>query len=265
MLVFYPDPTRSTPSCTDDAAAGMLHLMADSQKTVAMLAPMVPELAPLKKKIPLQRTDEGNGAYSHVGQVGDVKVVAVITGIGTKPAADTTERLLDEIQVHHLMVVGIAGGMGPTIEIGDLVVPEVVIDEATGKEYRPNVLGATTPKGTIVTSDRFGYDDATNAKMITDGVLGLDMETSAIGAVCERRGVPWSAYRGISDRGDDDTVDVEVLKLAGADGSGNPKALAWYLLRKPWKIKHLKNLAKGTILAVNVAADAAIAACADVR
>jgi nucleoside phosphorylase len=242
----------------------MLERMADSRTTVAMLAPMVPELAPLKKKIPLERTDLGDGAYTHVGHVGDVKVVAAITGIGTKPAMEATERLLDQIQIDHLMVVGIAGGMGPTVEIGDLVIPEVVIDEATGKQYRPSVLGNAKPRGSIVTSDRFGYDDATNAKMIADGVLGLDMETSAIGAVCERRGVPWTAYRGISDRGDDDTVDIEILELAGADGSGNFKALAWYLLRKPWKIAHLKNLAKGTTLAVNAAADAAIAACADV-
>jgi nucleoside phosphorylase len=242
----------------------MLNLMADATKTVAMLAPMVPELAPLKKKIPLRTVEGGNGAYTHEGRVGDVRVVAVITGIGTQPAKQTTERLLDAAMVDHVMVVGIAGGMGPTVEIGDLVIPELVVDEATGKELRPNVLGAAKPRGTIVTSDRFGYDDETNARFIADGVVGLDMETSAVGLVCEARGVPWSAYRGISDRGDDDTVDVEVLKLAGADGSGDGKALMKYLLRRPWKIFYLKNLAKGTNLAVNAAADAAIAACKDV-
>ncbi len=237
----------------------------ESRKTVAMLAPMVPELAPLKRKIPLQRTDEGNGAYSHVGHVGDVLVVAAITGIGTQPAKETTERLLDGIAVDHVMVVGIAGGMGLSVAIGDLVIPELVIDEATGKQVRPNVLGSATPRGTIVTSDRFGYDDETNARFIADGVVSVDMETSAVGLVCEARGVPWSAYRGISDRGDDDTVDVEVLKLAGADGSGNGRALAKYLLRRPWKILYLAKLGMGTMKAVNVAADAAIAACADVR
>jgi nucleoside phosphorylase len=239
--------------------------VAGSRKTVAMLAPMVPELAPLKKKIPLQRTDDGNGAYSHTGQIGDVQVVAAITGIGTHPAKETTERLLDGVTVHHVMVVGVAGGMGPTVDVGDLVVPEVVIDEATGAEVRPSRLGDTRPRGTIVTSDRFGYDDETNARFIADGVVALDMETAAIGLVCQARGVPWTAYRGISDRGDDDTVDVEVLALAGADGSGDGKALAKYLLRRPWKIRYLKNLAKGTNLAVNAAADAAIAACATLR
>jgi adenosylhomocysteine nucleosidase len=242
----------------------MLHVMTDSAKTVAMLAPMVPELAPLKKRIPLHKVEDANGAYTHEGQVGDVRVVAVITGIGTQPAKETTERLLDGTKVDHVMVVGIAGGMGPTVGIGDLVIPELVIDEATGTELRPTVLGAARPRGTIVTSDRFGYDDETNAKFIADGVVGLDMETAAIGLVCEARGVPWTAFRGISDRGDDDTVDIEVLKLAGPDGRGNMKALAWYLLRKPGQIRHLKNLAKGTNLATIAAADAAIASCAQV-
>jgi adenosylhomocysteine nucleosidase len=232
--------------------------------TIAMLAPMVPELVPLAKKIPLHRVEDGNGAYTHEGRVGDARVVAVITGIGTQPAKETTERLLDGIAVDYLMVVGIAGGMGPTVEIGDLVVPELVIDEASGKEVRPNTLGNAKPRGTIVTSDKFGYDDETNAKLIASGCVAVDMETSAIGLVCEARGVPWTAYRGISDRGDDDTVDIDVLKLAGPDGSGDSGALARYLLRKPWKIVHLARLNKGTKLAMNAAADAAIEACADV-
>jgi adenosylhomocysteine nucleosidase len=242
----------------------MLHAMTPPTKTVAMLAPMVPELAPLKKKIPLRRTDAGSGAFTHEGRLGDVRVVAVVTGIGTQPAKETTERLLDGIPVDHVMVVGIAGGMGPSVAIGDLVLPEVVIDEATGRQVRPVTLGSATARGTIVTSDKFGYDDATNARLIADGCVAVDMETSAIGLVCKARGVPWSAYRGISDRGDDDTVDVEVLKLAGTDGTGDFKALAWYLVRKPWKIVHLARLGKGTQKAVNAAADAAIAACASV-
>ncbi len=242
----------------------MLLFVAETTKTVAMLAPMVPELAPLKKKIPLERTDEGNGAYTHEGRVGDVRVVAVITGIGTEPARETTERLLDGIEVDHVMVVGIAGGMGPTVDIGDLVLPELVIHGDTGRETRPHTLGDATARGTLVTSDQFGYDPETTAKMIADGCVAVDMETSAVGLVCDARGVPWSTYRGISDRGDDDSVDAEVLKMAGPDGSGNFKALAWYLLRKPWKIAHLARLGKGTMKAVNVAADAAIAACADV-
>lgn len=235
----------------------------DKRTTVAMLAPMRPELAPLKKKIPLERVDEDGAPFTHKGAIGNVEVIAAMTGIGMTPARETTERLLDATTVDHLMVVGIAGGMGPSVNIGDLVIPEVVIDEASGSQYRPTNLGGAAARGTIVSSDRFGYSVAENTKMISEGVVALDMETAAVAEICAQRNVPWSAYRGISDRGDDETVDVAVLELGGTDGSANIGALVRYLLPKPWRIVHLARLAKGAKAATTIAADAAIGACRD--
>jgi adenosylhomocysteine nucleosidase len=221
---------------------------------------MRPELRPLVRKLSLRRDDARAGSpYS--GRIGDVEVVATTTGIGTRAATEATERLLDAMDVDHLMVVGIAGGIGPTVAIGDLVVPELVVDRSTGSEYRPEPLGAT-PRGTIVTSDEFGYAPDQLGRFIDDGVVAVDMETASIGAVCVRRGCPWSAFRAISDRADDDTVDPEVLELAGPDGSGNMRAVARYLLRRPWRIVRLARLAQGSKLATEAAADAAVRACA---
>ena len=45
------------------------------------------------------------------------------------------------------MVVGIAGSVGPTAGIGDIVVPEVVVDGTTGKEYRPAAIDGPAPRG----------------------------------------------------------------------------------------------------------------------
>ena len=53
-----------------------------------------------------------------------------------------------------------------------------------------------------------------------------------------------------------------VLALAGPDGSGDPWAVARYLLARPWRIVRLARLARGTLRAANAAADAAIRACA---
>ena len=88
------------------------------------------------------------------------------------------------------------------------------------------------------------------------------METAAVAAVCERRGCPWSVFRAISDRVTDETTDPAVLALAGPDGSGDPWAVARYLLARPWRIVRLARLARGTLRAANAAADAAIRACA---
>jgi len=226
---------------------------------VAMMAPMKPELAPLVRKLKLQRRDVGE-LRVHEATLDGVEIVATITGIGTEAAIAATERLLDAVDVDHVLVVGIAGGVGPTVDIGDLVVPEVVLDGDGGTAYRPHPLGDVTPRGTIITSDQFGYEDDDIARFIDDGVVGLDMETASIAGVCERRGKPWSAFRAISDRGDDDTVDVAVLEMAGPDGGGDLKGILKYLVRKPWKIPHLARLAKGSKLATERAADAAIAA-----
>jgi len=226
---------------------------------IALMAPMKPELAPLVEKLDLQRREHG-ALRIHEATVDGVHVVATITGIGTAAAIAATEQMLDVFEIDHVVVVGIAGGVGPTVAIGDLVVPEVVLDGDGGPAYRPHPLGVHPARGTIVTSDQFGYEDAHIQRFIETGVVALDMETASIAAVCERTGTPWSAFRAISDRGDDDTVDVEVLAMAGADGGGDLKGVLKYLVRKPWKIPHLARLAKGSKQATERAADAAIQA-----
>lgn len=224
---------------------------------IALMAPMKPELAPLVRKLDLQRREHG-ALRVHEATVDGVEVVATITGIGTAAAVASTEQVLDAFEIDHVVVVGIAGGVGPTVDIGDLVIPEVVLDGDGGAAYRPSLLGTGIPRGTIITSDQFGYAPADIVRFVESGVVGFDMETASIAAVCESRGAPWSAFRAISDRGDDDTVDAEVLEMAGADGGGDLKGILKYLVRKPWKIPHLARLAKGSKLATERAADAAI-------
>ena len=86
------------------------------------------------------------------------------------------------------------------------------------------------------------------------------METSAIAAVCERRGCPWSVFRAISDRADDGSSDPAVLGLAGPDGSGDLRAVARLLLRQPWRVVQLARLARGLNLATARAAQATLRA-----
>ncbi len=220
---------------------------------------MQQELAPLVRKLSLRRA-EADGAF-YVGATGRVEIVAAKTGIGTLAATRASERMLDATKLDYVLVVGIAGGVDADQPIGALIAPEVVVDGVTGREYRPVQLGATPPHGRLVTWDRLvtGLDEA--AELRRSGVVGLDMETAAVAAVCERRGCPWSVFRAISDRVTDETTDPAVLALAGPDGSGDPWAVARYLLARPWRIVRLARLARGTLRAANAAADAAIRAC----
>jgi adenosylhomocysteine nucleosidase len=235
--------------------------MTDSQrKRVGVLAPMKSELRPVVKAFGLT-SSEIDGVAVHVGAVGNADIVATTTGIGTALATSATERLLDLGPFDHVMVVGIAGGVGPSVDIGDLVIPEVVVDGTTGIEYRPAPIDAPAARGSIVTSDDFIVDPERLAKLIAQGVIAVDMETGSVAAVCARRGVAWSAVRAISDRAEDG--DVEMVKLAKADGTPDGAAVARYFVKHPGRIPYMLKVGRGAMLAAKNAATTAAHACAE--
>jgi adenosylhomocysteine nucleosidase len=218
----------------------------DRPGRVGLLAPMPSEFRPLAKALSLQRGDAG-----WAGTAGTIQLIAAKTGMGTRLAAEATARLLDRGPLDHVMVVGIAGGMG-TSRVGDLVFPEVVVDKDSGTEYRPAPLGAVESRGRLVTHDDFDMKDAERDRLVAEGFIAVDMETSAVARVCEERGVAWSAVRAISD-----LVGVtpgDVINLAKPDGTPNMSASLKYLLTKPWRIPKLVRLGVESQRAANGAA-----------
>jgi adenosylhomocysteine nucleosidase len=227
---------------------------------VALLAPMQPELRPLVRPLSLASAPGGGGLYTGRGRTCDV--LAVVSGIGTAAAARATERLLGAAPVRHLLVVGIAGGIGPSVAVGDLVVPERVLDLDSGRELRPAPLGDAVPRGLLATSGALITDLRRIADLEARGAVAIDMETAAVGAVCEGHGCPWSVFRGISDRADGGGADEDILRLAGPDGRGDFAAVARFLLTRPWRIPELVRLGRGMSVATRRAADAALRALA---
>ena len=218
------------------------------------------ELRPLVRKLSLQKTQMGEVTV-HSGTLGGAEVVAIVTGMGTKLATEGTERLLEAVDVDRVVVVGITGAVENVTPIGTLILPEVVVNSATGTEHRPAPLGEGTPHGKMWTTDQLLTESDVIASLRDQGVVSLDMETAAIAEVCERRSIPWSVFRVISDRATDGSLDEEVFHLSNQDGTPNAPAIARYFLKHPKRIGRMAGLAKGAKLAADTAADAAIRAC----
>jgi adenosylhomocysteine nucleosidase len=227
---------------------------------IGLLAPMKVELKPLVKRLSLTSSDVG-GRTAWTGAVDGKDVVATLAGVGMTPATAATEYLIDRFNPSLVVLSGIAGGIDAGLSVGDLVVPEVVIDYATGTEYRSTaVVGSTATAGRLITTDGL-IDQPLLLEENKKGVIAVDMETAAMAAVCERRGVPWVAFRGISDLTHEGLVNDDTMTLVNTDGSADMVGALKLVARQPSVIPKLIKLGKDTTLATNVAAKGAIAAC----
>jgi adenosylhomocysteine nucleosidase len=217
------------------------------------------ELQPLVRRLGL----EPDGPV-YRGRAGGVEVVALLTTMGMAAAAAAASRILEE-DVDWVVGVGIAGGLDQErTKIGDLVVPEVVIDRGAGVSYRPSPLGDLPLRGTISCGDELIVDPPRLAQMSADGVVAVDMETAAVAAVCEGAGCPWSAFRSISDYAGEGLVDEELFAMTRPDGTADADALTRYLEANPAKTEVLIRLAHDMTVATEAAADAAIRSLAAV-
>jgi adenosylhomocysteine nucleosidase len=226
--------------------------------TIAFICAMPMELRPLVKRLELEKEEIG-GVPVRSGSLDGRAVVAIATGMGTTLATGSTERLLTATTPARVLVFGITGAVDDEIAIGAMVNPELVVNSETGTEHRPQQITGATPHGIMWTTNVITPADELPA-LRAKGVISLDMETAAIAECCERRDIPWSVHRAISDRATDGSVDDEVFKLSHQDGTPNPRAVARYFLRHPQRIPGMAKMAKGAKLATDRAADAVIEA-----
>jgi adenosylhomocysteine nucleosidase len=225
----------------------------------AFVCAMPMELRPLRRRLSLRRTTAA-GVTLHAGTLAGRRVGAIVSGMGTSLATAACRRLLEAVPVDHVVVVGITGAVENVTPIGTLIHPEVVVDSATGAEHRPAPLGDAVPHGTMWTTDTLTPADALPG-LRARGVVSLDMETAAVAAVCEERGVPWSVFRAISDRASDGSVDDEVFHLSHQDGTPDWPAIARFAVRHPGRLPGMARLGQGAKRATEAAADAAVRAC----
>lgn len=214
------------------------------------------ELAPLRRRMQDRRPFAALGSSAVAGRLAGVEIVATTVGVGTRAAVAATEQVLRSVSVAHVLVVGIAGASAPHLRVGDVVVPETVIHGPSAAPYASTAFGGAHRQGTILTSDELLVEAEAVAALHRRGITAMDMETGSIAAVCDRHGVPWTAFRAISDTVDR-PVDKDVMSLLSRDGTPNVGAALRFIVRRPHKIPHLVSLARDSSRACDAAAAAA--------
>ncbi len=158
------------------------------------------------------------------GELGGKIVAIAIGGMGREAARHATSILLDGHRPNWVVSAGFAGALNPSLNRYDLILPAEVID-LEGERFpvdRPGHLvgiGAGPEPRTLVTVDQVILGAAEKRRLHEEtGADLVDMETSAVAAVCAQRLVRFLPVRIISD---DARVDLprEVASLMTKSGS----------------------------------------------
>ena len=119
----------------------------------------------------------GSGCGPFVlGNLGLAEIVVAHTGVGRAAAEKTVRALLAAHRPQKLIAAGFAGALDPRLRVGDIIEAGLVTRD----------VAAETPEA--------------KAQLASEtGARAVDMETSAIAAVCAENGVPLQIVRAISD------------------------------------------------------------------
>lgn len=198
---------------------------------VGIIGAMEQEVTLLRDKIENRQTLTLAGCEIYNGTLNGVEVALLKSGIGKVAAALGTTLLLELCKPDVVINTGSAGGLAPTLKVGDIVVSDEVRyhdADVTAFGYEPGQMAGcpaafvaddkliaaaelvikqldlNAVRGLVVSGDAFINGAAPLASIRTTfpQAIAVEMEATAIGHVCHQFKVPFVVVRAISDVAD---------------------------------------------------------------
>jgi adenosylhomocysteine nucleosidase len=202
--------------------------------TTAIVSAMREELSAVLALMPDEHKQVAAGREFWVGHLHGEPVVAVLSRIGKVAAATTATMLIERFGVQRIVFTGVAGGLAPGVNVGDVVVADAFLQHDLDAspifpKYEVPLYGvdrfATDPaltarlvaaaqlalpqarlhRGLVVSGDRFvsTTQESRALQAALPQALAVEMEGAAFAQVCFDCGIPFAAVRTVSDRSDD--------------------------------------------------------------
>jgi adenosylhomocysteine nucleosidase len=200
---------------------------------LAVIGAMDEEVRLLHRAMEATQESVHAGIKVYRGSFKGTEIVLAKCGIGKVNATICTQMLIDLYRPDALVFTGVAGGLLPNMQVGDLVIASHLIQydmdltvfgrrhgEVPGQDrmiesdpemvskcaaafdeaFEGDVDGPRLMLGTIVSGDRFIADTTTLRWLQREfSALATEMEGAAVGYTCKLNGVPFVVVRGLSD------------------------------------------------------------------
>lgn len=214
---------------------------------LGIIGAMQIEIENLKPSIKNQKTSTISGVNFIEGEVNGVPVVAAVSGIGKVFAAICTEIMVLHFGVDHVINIGVAGSLVPTLKVLDVAVAESavqhdmnttavgdplglisginVINFEADADLRKNVTDVLTDRGInyevgVIASGDLFVDTNKQRETIRNrfDAIAADMEGASIAQTCYVNKVPFTLIRSISDA-DGSAMDYNTFAGKAAEQS----------------------------------------------
>ena len=196
-----------------------------------IIGAMEQEVTLLRDKIENRQTLTLAGCEIYTGTLQGVEVALLKSGIGKTSAALGTTLLLQLCKPDVVINTGSAGGLSPSLSVGDIVVSDEVRyhdADVTAFGYEPGQMAGcpaafvadskliaaaeacikqldlNAVRGLVVSGDAFinGAEPLARIRNLFPQAIAVEMEATAIGHVCHQFQVPFVVVRAISDVAD---------------------------------------------------------------
>ena len=215
---------------------------------LAILGAMDKETARLFREMEIEKEEKCGFSRIAVGRLMGVRCVLACCGIGKVHAAMCAQAVLDRYPVSAVVNIGVAGALDETLAIADCVVATSAVQhdidtspigDPVGLISGPGIVhipcdeklqglllraagetGCRAVRAAIATGDQFIVGTETKQKLKNSfGAAACDMEGGAIAQVCYEYGVPYAAYRTVSDTVSGNGREYELNAKDAADRS----------------------------------------------
>jgi adenosylhomocysteine nucleosidase len=169
---------------------------AERSVSVVIIAAMERELAALTSDWELSTVHAGDQAIiCHEGP----NVVAVFSGMGCRRAEIAARAAVEKYSPKALVSAGLVGGLMRSLKVGNVVLPNVIIDAASGTEYRCNLGGDVIGGGVLVSSFEIAEKQSKPELVECFHALVVDMEAAGVAKVAREYDLRFRCVKAISD------------------------------------------------------------------
>jgi len=231
---------------------------------IGLVTALKREIAPLLRHSKIVRRVETLSGRFFSARLGNRSVIVGWTGDGRREAGRSLRSLCNKQGLGGLIGLGVAGGLTPQIEVGQLIAAGEVRDH-NGSAPRPDrrlldkaLTTRTVQEGLLFSSDRIlsraAEKEACWQALGQPTVATVDLETTTWARIAAENGIPFLAVRAVSDPASDD-LPLDFESYRNAIGRVSSLRVALSALRHPSLIGPLRKLQRNVDLCAHHLSD----------